>query len=251
MYAGLEKQMDKPMKLRQIAVAAHNLASSRDAFMSLVDAPGDFTDPGVSEFGLANSVITLGNSFFEIVSPTEPETAVGRMLIRQKRDCGYMLLLQANAIEPVSERVESMRIRKIWETERPEVSAFHLHPKDVGGAIVSIDQMRPPESWLWAGPDWEVNRSRLVGDLRSVSIEVDDAGTTASRWSSLLDVPCRIDGDSIVLDLEDGQTICFLSKPGGLPRGLCVAEWRWLGSLGAMPAPQIFCGVQLIFSRAD
>ena len=237
------------MKLRQIAVAADNLLASRNAFMSLVDAPGDFTDPGVGEFGLANSVVALGHSFFEIVSPTQSGTAAGRMLTRQNGDCGYMLLFQASDIEPVSERVEEMGIRKIWEAERPEVSAFHLHPKDVSGAIVSIDQMRPPESWLWAGPDWQANRSRLVGDLQSVSIEVNDAETTAGRWASLLDVPCRIDGDSPVLDLEDGQTIRFLSEARVSPRGLCAARWRWLGGVDTIPAPQVFCGVELVFTR--
>ena len=239
------------MKLRQIAVAADNLLASRNAFMSLVDAPGDFTDPGVGEFGLANSVVALGHSFFEIVSPTQPDTAAGRMLTRQNGDCGYMLLFQASDIEPVSERVEEMGIRKIWEAERPEVSAFHLHPKDVSGAIVSIDQMRPPESWLWAGPDWQANRSRLVGDLQSVSIEVDDADVTASRWASLLDVPCRTDGDSRVLHLEDGQTIRFLSESQVSPRGLSATEWRWLGGVDTMPAPQIFCGIELAFARDD
>ena len=243
--------MDKPMKLRQIAVAADNLAASRDALMLLVDAPGDFTDPGVGEFGLANSVVALGNSFFEIVSPTQPDTAAGRMLTRQNGDCGYMVLLQSSDIKPVSERVEEMRIRKIWEAERPEVSAFHLHPKDVGGAIVSIDQMRPPESWLWAGPDWQANRSRLVGDLQSISIEVEDADVAAGRWSQLLDVPCRTDGDFPVLDLEDGQTIRFLSESRIPPRGLCTTEWRWLGGVETMPAPQKFCGVELAFTRDD
>ena len=64
------------MKLRQIAVAADNLAASRDALMSLVDAPGDFTDPGVGEFGLANSVVALGNSFLKLSrlrSPIRPQ----------------------------------------------------------------------------------------------------------------------------------------------------------------------------------
>ena len=237
------------MKLRQIAVAANNLTASRNAFMSLVDAPGDFTDPGVGEFGVANSVVALGNSFFEIVSPTQPDTAAGRMLTRRSGDCGYMLLFQARDIKPVAERVEEMRIRKIWEAERPEASAFHLHPKDVGGAIVSIDQMRPPESWLWAGPDWQANRSRLVGDLQSVSIDVDDADVTAGRWALLLDVPCRTDGDSPVLDLEDGQSIRFLSEARVSPRGLCAAKWRWLGDVDTIPAPQVFCGVELVFTR--
>ena len=237
------------MKLRQIAVAADNLLASRNAFMSLVDAPGDFTDPGVGEFGLANSVVALGNSFFEIVSPTQPDTAAGRMLTRRSGDCGYMLLFQARDIKPVAERVEEMRIRKIWEAERPEASAFHLHPKDVGGAIVSIDQMRPPESWLWAGPDWQANRSRLVGDLQSVSIDVDDADVTAGRWALLLDVPCRTDGGSPVLDLEDGQSIRFLSEARVSPRGLCAAKWRWLGDVDTIPAPQVFCGVELVFTR--
>ena len=60
------------------------------------------------------------------------------MLTRQNGDCGYMLLIQVSDINPVSERVESMQIRKIWEAERPEVSAFHLHPKDVSLSLIHI-----------------------------------------------------------------------------------------------------------------
>ena len=52
------------MRLRQIAVVADNLAASRNAFMSLVDAPGDFTDLKVGEF--ANEpVVALGHSFLK------------------------------------------------------------------------------------------------------------------------------------------------------------------------------------------
>ena len=28
-------------------------------------------------------------------------------------------------------------------------------PRDVGGAIVSLDRPLPPASWRWAGPGWE------------------------------------------------------------------------------------------------
>ena len=211
--------------------------------------PATLQTLGLASSDFANSVVALGNSF-EVVSPTQPDTAAGRMLTRQNGDCGYMVLLQANDIKPVSSvlrRCESVKSGR--RSDRSE--CLPPSPKDVGGASVSIDQMRPPESWLWAGPDWHANRSRRGGALQSISIEVEDADVAAGRWSQLLDVPCRTDGDFPVLDLEDGQTIRFLSESRISPRGLCTTEWRWLGGVETMPAPQKFCGVELAFTRDD
>ena len=46
-------------------------------------------------------------------------------------------------------------MRVVWEAKYDDVEAFHVHPKDVGGAILSFDQMWPPAAWKWGGPAWE------------------------------------------------------------------------------------------------
>jgi hypothetical protein len=81
------------MLIRQVAVVAQNLDQADAAFKTLLGATHGFSDPGVGEFGLHNTVIATGSSFVEVVSPipTEPlasATAAGRMLARRGGDCG-------------------------------------------------------------------------------------------------------------------------------------------------------------------
>ena len=153
------------------------------------------------------------------------------------------MLLFGQHIRPVAERVEEMRTVKL-QAERPEVSAFHLHPKDVGGAIVSIDEMRH-RILAKAGLNWQANRSRLVGDLQSVSIEVKTL-TNSRSLGLAARCSCRTDGDSpLILKMGKLFGFCPARVP---PRGLCAAKWRWLGSRYD-PAPQIFCGVELSLPR--
>ena len=67
------------MKLRQIAVAAHNLLASRNAFMSLVDAPADFTDPGLASSDLRTLLSHLVILFLRSSRP--------RSLTRRQGEC--------------------------------------------------------------------------------------------------------------------------------------------------------------------
>lgn len=121
------------MWLRQVAMVAANLSEAEHRLKPVLDFDTAYSDVGVEEFGLKNIVVPTGNSFVEVVAPFQEETAAGRMLTRRGGDCGYMLLFQVEDLKPVNERVLSRGLRKIWETERPEVSAFHVHPKDMGG----------------------------------------------------------------------------------------------------------------------
>jgi hypothetical protein len=62
------------MRLRQIALVAGQLESARSQFFTLLGIDDDFADLGVSEFGLENSVMAIGDTFLEIVVPTQPGT---------------------------------------------------------------------------------------------------------------------------------------------------------------------------------
>ena len=89
-----------------------------------------------------------------------------------------------------------------------------MHPRDVGGAIVSLDWMADPESWQWAGPEWaEHVRTRVVSGFAGVTISASDPPKMAARWAEVLDRNVEGASDSIALD---GSTIQFV--PAG-PRG--------------------------------
>ncbi len=212
------------MLIRQVAVAAVDLVQADAALKGLFGATHAYTDPGVGEFGLHNTVIATGQSFVEVVSPRPSQdpsmTAAGRMLVRRGGDCGYMVLFQVDDLAPVRARVEAAGIRMIWETERPEVSAFHVHPKDVGGAIVSFDEMRPADDWVWAGPNWQAHRAEKTGDIRSCLIEVDEPGTTAEIWADLLGTQVEYRDAMAVIVMDDGAEVRFSKTVAELPRGL-------------------------------
>lgn len=197
------------MKLRQVALAATELAPWRNQLFELFGLDNDFKDPGVGEFGLENSVMALGDSFLEIVSPIQPDTAAGRSLQRREAQaCGYMVLFQVDDFAAYSNHLDSLALRKIWSAERAEVSACHVHPKDIGGAIVSFDEMRPAADWVWGGPAWREQQSRDVERIVGMEMTSPVPSALAERWSLVLDHPVKSSADDVLqLALADNTFV--------------------------------------------
>ena len=173
------------MRIRQIVFAAHDLPAARTALATLMPLGAPFRDPGVAEFGIDNAVFAFGDQFIEVISPTRPDTACGRHLARQG-DSGYMLLLQTDDFAREKAHWDALGIRTIWHTALPDITAAHLHPKDVGGAIVSVDEPRPAASWRWGGPDWQVQPGALGGQrVRGITLHAADAQALARRWAQV------------------------------------------------------------------
>lgn len=193
------------MRLRQVALVARELAPVRSELFQLLGLEEDFADEGVGAFGLENSVMTIGDTFLEVVAPVQESTTAERLLDRRGGNGGYMILAQVDNMGPVSERIDSLGIRKVWETDRSEVTAFHMHPKDIGAAIVSLDEMRPAEEWLWAGPGWRDRRAANVRNISGTTIQAGDPEDIANRWSRAFDVPALLDGSSFVMVLAEGE----------------------------------------------
>jgi hypothetical protein len=213
------------MRLRQVALVAEELTPVREMLFGLLGVERDFADPGVGEFGLENSVMSIGDTFLELVAPMQSGTAAGRLLATRGGNGGYMVLLQVDDIAAYAGHADALQLRKIWQVERPEVKAFHLHPKDIGAAIVSIDQMNPPASWLWGGPDWGTQAARHAQAICAVDIQSEDPLQLAQRWASILMCSAQPQGDGAVILLDDGQINFLPATDGRGPgvRGLCFA----------------------------
>jgi hypothetical protein len=171
-----------------------------------------FRDPGVGLFGLHNVVCALGEDFLEIVSPTEEGTAAGRHLDR-RGEGGYMLLFQLSDLEGARRRAEALGVRTVWSIDIDDISASHLHPGDLGGTIVSIDQPLPPESWRWGGPDWIGRAGQgAPGRLVGATVRVPDPDAVAARWAEVL----GIERDGLTLRLDRDQHVAFEQGDEGL-----------------------------------
>lgn len=159
-----------------------------------------FNDPGVAHFGLENAVIPIGTDFLEVVSPVEENTTAGRYLNKRGGDGGYMIIIQVDKFEDSQKLVNEYNIKTVWETDLPKAKAMHLHPKQMGGAILSLDWMEPKESWKWAGPNWEKNISGPIKGIDGVEIQSDDPELMLNTWLRVLGDVERDHENKILLD---------------------------------------------------
>lgn len=202
------------MKLRQVALAATELEPTRSHLFKLLGLTQDYADPGVGEFGLVNSVMAIGDTFLEIVAPNQSGTAAGRLLDRRGDTSGYMVLMQVESYADFARHLEAQQARKVWEVERAEVSACHVHPKDIGAAIVSFDEMRPPQNWLWAGPGWTEKRASGVRRIVGCKVQSTDPASLAQRWGELMQTVPQLFDDALRLRFSDGTYIDFVAGEG-------------------------------------
>ena len=176
------------MDIRQIVM----VSSLRDPIVSdlnkLFGLEVAFNDPGVGHFGLENAVMPLGTDFLEVVSPIEENTTAGRYLQKRGGDGGYMVIIQVDDFDKSKSLVHDNEIEIVWDTDLSEAKAIHLHPKQMGGAIVSLDWMNPKESWKWAGPEWNKYITDDIKGIDGIEIQASNPEEMFNRWKDILDV---------------------------------------------------------------
>lgn len=199
------------MRIRQIVFAARDLNEGSATLAALLDLDPPFRDPGVAEFGLDNAVFVFGDQFIEIVAPMRDGTTAGRLLER-RGDSGYMLILQTDDFARARLGLTEQGVRTVFEAEYPDIRAVHLHPKDIGGAIVSIDEPRPATAWRWGGPQWRVQAGRR-GEQRivGVTLAANDPAAMAKRWARVLGLDAPVNAGTTWRLASQGGRIDFVT----------------------------------------
>jgi hypothetical protein len=209
-------------RLRQVALVAHDCGRVTAELRQAFGWAQPFCDPGVGQFGLTNAVFAVGDTFVEVVAPVRPDTTAGRYLERRGGDGGYMAIFQVPDLAAARRRVAGLGVRVVWTADLPDIAATHLHPKDVPGAIVSLDWAAPADSWRWAGPSWAGSSwtgppwagrapEHSGGGLRGLTIEVNDPPAAAARWAAVLGIASPGGGQATVVEfLGAGQWLRFV-----------------------------------------
>ncbi|MCW5889781.1 MAG: VOC family protein [bacterium] len=208
------------MRLRQVVIAARDLDATVADLEAVLGLKVAYRDPLVATFGLVNAVLPVGDAFLEVVSPTTAGAPARRFLDRRGSDGGYMVILQSRDLDADRRRVAALGVRVVWQGDLPTIRGTHLHPSDVGGAILSLDDATPPASWHWAGPSWEEHvRTDVVHDVVGVELEAPDPAALAACWSQILGRPVASD-HTIALA---GATLAFVPGPTTGVRGYALA----------------------------
>ena len=194
------------MRLRQVALVARNLEAVVDDLTAILGIEVGFHDPGVGTFGLRNAVMPVGDTFLEVVSPDAPGSAAERFLDRRGGDGGYMVIVQTDDLDADRRRLDGLGVRIVWEIAFPDIATIHLHPRDIGGAILSLDVADPPASWRWAGPEWKSkSRTDVTTTIVGVELSALEPAPMAARWGEVLDRACTVGGDgSWEIPLDQG-----------------------------------------------
>lgn len=223
------------IRLRQIVMVAADLDAAERRIVDELGVELCFRDPGVAEFGLRNALFPVGDKLLEVVSPTEPGTTAGRFLDRRGGDGGYMVIVETDDLDAARQRITDAGARVVFEAVVDGIIGLHLHPRDVGGAIVSVDVTDTWGEWPWAGPTWREHvRTDRVDDVLAVEIDAVDPAAMAARWAQVL----GRDADGTTLRLDEG-TIEFAIAG---ERGEGVAGFVLRSAPGAEPVDTTIAG---------
>ncbi|HEV7385232.1 MAG TPA: VOC family protein [Phenylobacterium sp.] len=211
------------MRLRQIALVGKDLAAAEADIRAILGLTYAYDDPGVGKFGLKNAVFPIGETFLEVVSPKHEGTTAGRLLEKRGGDGGYMVILQVRDIAEARARTAATRVRTVEQADLQggTVAMSHLHPKDVGGAILSLDFMHPWERWEWGGPVWRENvRTDVSVGIVGAELQGDDPVAMAGRWAGVLGREAEPMGEYWRIGLDDGGELRFVKADDGRGDGL-------------------------------
>lgn len=203
------------LRLRQIALVAHDLEARRQDIEDVLGLDICYRDPGVEKYGLHNVLFVTGGTFLEIVSPFRPDTAGGRYLDRRCGDGGYMYIVDCDDLDRRREHIRSIGVRVVQDIksadERSSAEGLHLHPKDTGGTLLSIDRHSggpdiARSDYRWAGPDWRRHdRSARVRAITGARMQCDDPAAVAALWSGILERRVVREGDIWTLELDNAR----------------------------------------------
>ena len=202
--------------LRQVAVLAADRDETTERIARAFGLEVCHRNDEIREFAMSNSLCAVGSQFLEIATPLDGGSPAGRRL-ETRGEGGYLVILQTNDIDEARQRAEAAGAAVTIELEHPGARELHLHPKSTAGVALALDWMDPPESWKWAGPDWErAVRADVVLGLAGLTISADEPQSIATRWAEILGTDIEAGPDASTIWLEEGW-LRFARRVGGPP----------------------------------
>ena len=234
------------LRLRQIAMVAPELGPVEAEVGRIVVADVCYRDPGVGKYGLHNALWALGGTFLEALAPTQPDTTAGRYMARRAGATGYMVILDTDDLAQVRARLAALNVRIVEDLTVGDVklhaTALHLHPRDTGGCLLSIDSHGPDPSllgsYMWAGSNWHRHASADLMITAAV-LTCDDPAATAARWGAILDRPAARDGNGWRITLDQG-TLDFTKAADERGEGLAAIR------VAGLDSPARTCGLDFL-----
>jgi hypothetical protein len=125
------------------------------------------------------------------------------------------VILQVDDLAQALGRVKNASARIADQRDKDGAAFTHIHPKDIGGAILSLDRMIPKERWEWGGPHWQ---SHVCTDtslkVAGAELQAKDPAQMAARWAQVLGRASVEDAGIWRIRLDDGEIRFSLERDG-------------------------------------
>ncbi len=212
------------LRLRQICLVAPHLEPSVSTICTVLGTMVTYVDPNVEKYGLVNALMPFGNTFLEIVAPTQEKTAAGRYLDRRGGEGGYMVILDSDEIDSWLTHLPAAGVRIANDMDYPDAyRGLQLHPRDTGGALLEINHSH---GGAWdgpyhpAGPRWHGDPGGDEAEtIVAAELQSDNPARLAARWSEILRRPVRDANGVAAIDLDRGS-LRFVPATDGRGEGL-------------------------------
>ena len=230
------------LRMRQICLVARELAPVVETFQDVFGLEVCFRDAGVGKYGLENALFPVGDGFLEVVAPIREGTTAGRFLDRRGGDGGYMVITQCADLAPRRARCAATRVRIANEINHGGYRELQLHPRDVGGAMLSFSYQEGDEAangpWHPAASKGTTARGGVVRAMTAAELQSDDPERLAGRWSQVTELPLdRDDHGHPVIALDDAR-LRFVKASDGRGEGLAGLDLACADRAGVLARAQ-------------
>lgn len=215
------------LRLRQPVLVARNkdetVATLKTVFglvpvhgsgdLSAYDLPqwGPMSDGGrkiLAQLGVENLIFAVGSDFIEVMFPTRDDGTTVAFMDRRGGDTGYMIVLQTDDVGHYEARARDEGVRISHKAAFVHYEDIHLHPRDCGGALLSMAKHLPYNvaggAWYPAGMAWQgMPQSAAVSAVVGVELLSPDAQALAARWGRLLGKSVERNGDQWIIRIDD------------------------------------------------
>jgi hypothetical protein len=197
-------------ELRQVGFATLAHEVDVKAAIDLLELGPGFDDPLLAAMHLADFTAPIGpDTYIEVLAPTTPDHSVARWLRKAGGSAGWVLSTQVPSLVGVRERAADRGVRVAVDTQAMGHDIIQLHPLDVGGVLLELDEFLPRGAWFWDEMESariaQAGRSPRVDNIVAVDVAADDPAALAATWAAIIGIDAPV-------PTTDGAQIEFSSR---------------------------------------
>jgi methylmalonyl-CoA/ethylmalonyl-CoA epimerase len=160
----MEQKFDlagRPMRVHHVAIVVRNMDAALATYRDQLGLPLDVLLP-IEGDGVRIAFLPVGESNFELVEPTNPDTGVARFL--ESRGEGFHhVCLEVDNVQAELDRLAANGLELIDKQPRrgAEGPVAFIHPRSCHGVLVELIEAVGGPAWTVLGYDTEGTQSPL------------------------------------------------------------------------------------------